>query len=82
MLFAPALEKLHCTAQVKEFYEVFDMDGDEAISFLEWLLVKILTSIPEKFAGVVFDIMDMDDSGGVSLQHFITVRFQGLGLVR
>lgn len=49
------------------------MDGDGAVSFLEWLLIKALTSIPEDDAAVVFEILDADDSGGVSLSEFVRV---------
>lgn len=50
-------------AELTTVFKVFDMDGDNLISFYEYLMVLTLLSIPLRHIEVVFDIVDADDNG-------------------
>lgn len=45
------------------FFSVFDMDGDDLISFHEYLTVLTLLSIPLKHIEIIFHIVDINDNG-------------------
>ena len=45
------------------FFKVFDMDGDDLISFYEYLTVLTILSLPLKHLQIIFDIVDIDDNG-------------------
>lgn len=58
LLGEKAPEKEHMT-----FFHVFDMDGDNLISFDEFLMVLTLLSIPLKHIEIVFDAVDLNNNG-------------------
>ncbi|KIY99537.1 hypothetical protein MNEG_8425 [Monoraphidium neglectum] len=54
-------------------FRVLDDDGDGVISFQEFRLVVLLLSIPEADIQVVFSVIDLDDSGSISIDEFDVV---------
>lgn len=48
----------------------FDMDGDGVLSFWEYSLVLTLLSIPEPDVEVIFNVVDLDDSGSIDASEF------------
>lgn len=62
-------EKVPCEETVK-FFQLFDLDGDNLISFHEYLMVLILLSIPLRDIEVIFDVVDLDDNGVIDRDEF------------
>lgn len=53
-----------------QLFQLFDLDGDNLISYHEYLMVLIFLSIPIKDIPLVFDIVDLDDNGVIDREEF------------
>ncbi|GMH33883.1 hypothetical protein BSKO_01717 [Bryopsis sp. KO-2023] len=59
--------------EVGDLMAFIDMDGDNNISYAEYMLVMTLMSIPLQDAELIFDIVDVDDNGVVDYDEFMTI---------
>eukprot|EP00210_Caulerpa_lentillifera_P000711 g688.t1 len=66
---ALAGERVPCEETVK-LLQLFDLDGDNLISFHEYLIVLIFLSIPLRDIEVIFDVVDLDDNGVIDRKEF------------
>lgn len=63
-------------SQAQAIFSLFDTDGDNQISYSEFILLMTLMSIPVQDAELIFDIVDLDDNGVVDYTEFMTVILQ------
>uniref|UniRef100_A0A7S2QT81 EF-hand domain-containing protein n=1 Tax=Chlamydomonas chlamydogama TaxID=225041 RepID=A0A7S2QT81_9CHLO len=55
------------------FFQQFDVDGDGLISYLEYLLVLTLLSIPENDVKTIFNVVDLDSNGVLDAEEFAAI---------
>lgn len=61
------------TKQQEDFFSVFDCNGDNLISYTEYMLMLTLVSIRLMDVKLVFDIVDVDQSGEVDYDEFCQI---------
>lgn len=57
----------------EDFFKQFDVDGDGALSYTEYLLLLVLLAVPLRDMRSIFSIMDSDGNGTLEREEFLDV---------